>query len=70
MKKGNIKNLKGEVGVHDNNKFHNWPKKELKFQCRTFICNKIDAEKNEIIVGNKVHLGKKDFTKKYKSIDW
>ena len=30
---------------------------------------KIDAEKNEIIVGNKVHLGKKDFTKKYKSID-
>ena len=62
LKKGNIKNLKGEViGVHDGIiNFTIGQRKGIKISnVEPLYVIKIDAEKNEIIVGNKVHLGKK-----------
>ena len=63
LKKGNIKNLEGKViGVHDGIiNFTIGQRKGIKVSDKDALyVIKIDAEKNEIIVGPKEKLGKKD----------
>ena len=63
FKKGNIKNLNGKViGVHDGIiNFTIGQRKGIKLSnTKPLYVIKIDAEKNEIIVGSKENLGKKD----------
>jgi len=63
FKKGNIKNLEGKViGVHDGIiNFTIGQRKGIKVSDKEALyVIKIDAEKNEIIVGPKEKLGKKD----------
>jgi len=63
LKKGNIKNLEGKViGVHDGIiNFTIGQRKGIKVSDKEALyVIKIDAEKNEIIVGPKEKLGKKD----------
>ena len=63
LKKGNIKNLEGKViGVHDGIiNFTIGQRKGIKVSDKDALyVIKIDAEKNEIIVGPKNKLGKKD----------
>ena len=70
LKKGNIKNLKGKVlGVHDGIiNFTIGQRKGIKVSDKDALyVIKIDAEKNEIIVGPKKKLGKKDI--KLKSLN-
>ena len=62
LKKGNIKNLNGEViGVHDGIiNFTIGQRKGIKVADKEALyVIKIDAENNEIIVGGREHLGKK-----------
>ena len=62
LKKGNIKNLNGEViGVHDGIiNFTIGQRKGIKVSDKEALyVIKIDAENNEIIVGSREHLGKK-----------
>ena len=62
LKKGNIKNLNGEViGVHDGIiNFTIGQRKGIKVSDKEALyVIKIDAENNEIIVGGREHLGKK-----------
>ena len=63
FKKGNIKNLEGKViGVHNGIiNFTIGQRKGIKVSDKdAFYVIKIDAEKNEIIVGPREKLGKKD----------
>ena len=63
LKKGNIKNLNGEViGVHDGIiNFTIGQRKGIKVSDKEALyVIKIDAENNEIIVGGREHLGKKE----------
>ncbi len=67
FKKGNIKNLEGEVvGVHDGIvNFTIGQRKGIKVSDKeAFYVVKIDSENNEIIVGSKKNLGKKKISLK------
>ena len=67
LKKGNIRNVKGEVvGVHNGIiNFTIGQRKGIKVADKEALyVIKIDAEKNEIIVGSKEHLGKKKISLK------
>ena len=67
LKKGNIRNVKGEVvGVHNGIiNFTIGQRKGIKVADKEALyVIKIDAEKNEILVGSKEHLGKKKISLK------